>query len=30
MSPRFAVVAVLGLVNLAAVARVVFPGRDAG
>jgi cellulose synthase/poly-beta-1,6-N-acetylglucosamine synthase-like glycosyltransferase len=29
MSPRFAVVAVFGLVNLASVARVVFPGRDA-
>ncbi len=29
LSPRFAVVALLGLLNLAAVARVVFPGRDA-
>jgi len=29
MSLRFAAVAVLSLVNLAAVARVVFPGRDA-
>jgi hypothetical protein len=28
-SARFAVVALLGLVNLASVARVVFPGRDA-
>jgi hypothetical protein len=29
MSPRFAVVALAGLVNLAAVLRVVLPGRDA-
>ena len=28
-APRFAVVALFGLVNLASVARVVFPGRDA-
>jgi hypothetical protein len=28
-SPRFAVVALAGLANLAAVAGVVFPGRDA-
>jgi cellulose synthase (UDP-forming) len=28
-SPRFAVVALLGLANLAAVTRVVFPGKDA-
>jgi hypothetical protein len=28
-SARFGVVALLGLVNLASVARVVFPGRDA-
>ena len=29
MSARFAIVVLLGLVNMAAVARVVFPGRDA-
>jgi len=29
MSARFAIVLLLGLVNMAAVARVVFPGRDA-
>jgi hypothetical protein len=29
MSVRFAVIFVFGLVNLAAVARVVFPGKDA-
>jgi cellulose synthase (UDP-forming) len=29
LAPRFAVVALFGLVNLASVARVVFPGRDA-
>jgi hypothetical protein len=29
MSVRFAVVAIFGLVNLATVARVVFPGKDA-
>jgi hypothetical protein len=28
-SSRFAVVALFGLVNLAIIARVIFPGRDA-
>jgi hypothetical protein len=29
MSIRFAIVALFGLMNLATIARVVFPGRDA-